>query len=171
MKLCSPAPRACTDPALQERTQPVASARPVPGALAERAGRMPRPAGLRLPRWTQGRRDESAGTIGVWLGFSGPTVPACGWGRAGAIPWSDVECGGHPAREQGRAAQPGGGRARGKRRRGRAGEVREGGEGSGAEDKTTRPGVDEGPQRSPRGHTGSCGSCQALEACTEERLP
>ena len=141
MKHCCPAPRVCADSALQEHTRPEASAQPVPGALVERAGRAPRPAGLRLP--LAGLRAVEMGVPGWsahgWA-LTGPTVPACGWGGAGAIPWSDVEGKGHPARDQGRAAQSGSGRASGKHRWRRAGKVQEPGEGSGG-----------GGQRVPRG--------------------
>ena len=82
MKHCCPAPRVCADSALQEHTRPEASAQPVPGALVERAGRAPRPAGLRLPRWAQGRGDGSAGMVGTRLGSDGAHGPCVwlGWG-------------------------------------------------------------------------------------------
>lgn len=86
MKHCCPAPRTCTDPALQECTRPAASTQPVPGALAERAGRTPRPAGLQPPRWAEGRGDESAGTVGVRLGFNRARGPCVWLGRCRGRP-------------------------------------------------------------------------------------
>lgn len=161
------APR-CTFPALQEYAQPVASARPCQapwqGVLGECQDQQ---AGL--PADSRPQRQECRQSVRGWAS-TGP-VPACGWGRAGAI-LNDVVWG-HPAREQGRAAQPGRGRAPRaqvgessarvlERRRERA---------AGQRDKGSRR---RGWTRVPRGPEGRlqrlCGSCQALEASNEERL-
>ena len=81
---------------------------------------------------------------------TGPAVPACGWGGAGAVPWSDVEGEGHPAREQGSLAVGGHtGNAGG----GEPARCKKAERAAGAEDKTMRPGGGRGSPEVPRGAT------------------
>lgn len=115
------------------------------------------PAGLRAAETSSG--DSRCG----WAS-PGPTCPLHVASRGRAVPWSDVECGGHPQRA-GKSGTAWRGRYGNEVGESWTGEKEE--EGSRAEDKTTRPGWTRVP-RGPRGpHGASVDLAKPLEACNE----